>query len=420
MSESAISEIEQWTGLVTELEALDTSTYFQVQPFVAADALRPRVSADHVAPLLFQEKVLPILMGEKIATHDTLLTTMYPWLLEFHGRAQNTYPMAFQQFQRDPETLLKVLFAYGNLARFDKAKRTLAIGLRGHMDAWLTRRQKILTGPPPPPGLGLLAGAAPVADTSETTLELYDTLKRVSDDTDLVTKFVSSDLAAVYTQFVAIWSDPGHPLGKEKLVHQGIMAKIRQFTNMLPPASKMEAQDFMTCILTIRTKTLTHLSESKEQYMNARIETLQLEKRGLEDEIRSYRRAISDLGFRHLTEKLPISSRSAGASATARWRNFWGLAWHNSGHGPKIDTPPSPLRALWDKSDPLTRQSIKDTGEKLFGVLSQNIHGFNRAYDPQDAQRDISQGDILKSLQPLAANTTGNDVDWAVECIRWV
>ena len=419
MSERAILEIEQWTGLVTELQALDSSTFSQVWPAVAEDTLKPRVSSDHVAPLFFQQKILPILLGNKIEPHGTLLTTLYPWLLEFHGLAHTDYPLASQQFQRDPDSLLKVLFSYGNLARFLKAKRTLAYSLRRYIDKWLFEWLSILTGPAAPLARARHAGAVPVAYTV-TTIELYETLKSVSDDTDLIRKFVSSKLAVVYTEFVAIWSDPGHPFCKETTIHQGIMAKLRQFANVLPPGTKTDAKDSVACFLTIRTKSLTHLAQSKEHFMNAKIETLQLEKKELEDEIRSYKRAISDLGFCHLTEKLPVSAGSGGGSSTAQWQNFWGHAWHNRGNGPKVVTPPSPLRALWDKSDTRTRQSIKETGEQLFGVLSQNIHGSSRAYDPQDAQRDKSQGDILKSLRPLAANTTGNDVDWAKECVRWV
>lgn len=406
MAESAIQEIRQWARLVTELEALDKPTFHPLRRLVTPDgkSLKPWVvenhPANHPAPSHFQEHLLPVLLGDKVESHDRLLRTSYPWLNEFHGQAPNDYPGASQQFQRDPETMLKVLWAYGSLTDFVRAKQTLTTGLRLYIHAWIFdtdywRDQKA-------------------------TLKRYQNLRSVVDDEKFIQELVSYDLTAVYTEFVAIWTNLDHPPCKDTPARRSVLAKVRQFAELLPPASSIapiDEIDFETCFLIIRTKSLTHLSESKEQYMNAKIETLQVEKRNLEDEIRSYKRAISDLGFRHLTEKLPISAGSAGGSSTARWQSFWGLAWNSSKDGPKTGTP---LRALWDRSDTRTRKSIKETGEKLFGVLSENIHGFDRAYDPQDAQRDKSQGDILKSLRPLEANTTGDDVDWAKECIRWV
>ena len=410
MTENAVLEIRQWARLVTDLAALDSSTFHRAQKLVTPDAnnlyawVPAEYPADHPALLLFQDQVLPLFLGKKIESHDMLLRTSYPWLNEFHGRVPNDYPEASQQFQRDPESMLKVLWVYGSLIRFVKAKQTLATGLHLYIDAWLS-------------GKFTLEGE-PIHE--RTTRERYQNLRSVIEDEVFIQALVVSDLAVVYTEFVAIWTTWDHPSCKETTTHGYVLAKVRQFANLLPPASKIDAIDFETIILTIRTKSLTHLAESKEHLMNAKIETLQLEKGRLEDEIRLYKRATSDLGFRHLTEKLPVAASSPGRSSTARWQHFWELAWHNSGDGPKASTAPSPLRALWDKSDTRTRNSIHTTGEKLFGVLSGNIRGFDRAYDPQDAQRDKSQGDILKSLRPLEANTTGEDVDWAKECIRWV
>ena len=411
MSESAIQEIKQWARLVTDMKALDESTFHPLQSLVNPDGnhlyawVPADYPADHPAPLLFQDQVLPLFLGKKIESHDMLLRTSYPWLNEFHGQIPNDYPEASQQFQRNPESMLKVLWAYGSLMSFVKAKQTLATGLRLYIDAWISGQYR-LEGEP---------------NYERTTRERYQKLRSVIDDEVFIQEVVFSDLAVVYTEFVAIWTYSSHPPSNETTAYRSVLAKVRQFAELLPPASSIAAPtgeiDFRACLLTIRTKSLTHLSESKEQYMNARIETLQLEKGKLEDELRIYKRAISDLGFRHLTEKLPISAGSAGGSSTARWQTFWGHVWNHSGAGPKVGTP---LRTLWDRSDDRTRKSIRGAGEKLFSVLSENIHGFDRAYDPQDAQRDKSQGDILKSLRPLEANTTGEDVDWAKECIRWV
>lgn len=348
-------------------------------------------SADHPAPLLFQKDVLPLLLVDDIEAHDAILKGSNPWLLDFDGLVQRDYPQAFQQFQQDPEPMIKVLFAYCDLIDFIKVKRTLATHLRKTPHSWST-----------------FSSAAPA--------EKYKDLESETNDNAFIQRLSSLHLALVYTEFVAIWTPDFYPPLKTK-VWLGISSKIRHFVSLLPPASKMETTDLRTCVSTIRTKTLSRLSESKEQSMNAKIESLQNEKRELEDKIRQYNRAISDLGFRHLTENLPMHASFGGTSSTDRWQKFWSVAWYNNGQGPKLN---SPLQTLWDKSDKRARTSIQDAGDKLFNVLSANIHGFGGSYDPQDSQRDKNPGDILKALKPLDANFTGEEVDWSQEVTRFV
>lgn len=225
-------------------------------------------------------------------------------------------------------------------------------------------------------------------------------------DDRLVQEFFSFNLPVVYAEFVEIWVNAAYPPHcDETRIWQQILSRIRQFANTLPPAADLDPDsDFATCLFSVRRKLIFRLSESKEQSLNAKIDLVQSEKKELEDRVRQYDRAISDLGFRHLIEKLPVCAESKGGTSTDRWKNFWEGAWNHNGEGPKHG---SPLRTLWINSDSRTRKSITEAGARLFNVLSDNIHGFGRAYDPQDAQRDKSQGDILKGLQ-----TAAGEHDW--------
>jgi hypothetical protein len=424
MALEAISELNGWATLIRKSKELDRYTWAFIPSSHFKGEQKTWVAAEHPVSLLFRDEILPILLSERITTHDQHLKELYPWLAEFQPWSPEQYPLSFELFRRDPNEMLEVFVAYATLLDFMMVQKSVAAFTRQWIDRFIDGLEN-----PPQSQLSLKSGKLTAELESSANLEMstmngkthlrdqYEALLKITDDDSFLKNFASIDLGRAYTNFVAIWKFGAYEANSGATWERNeIRSSIKHFANLLPPADNVTSTDVFDSIYAIRTKSLTQISESRERQMDAQIELLQKEKRELEDRMRRYDRAISDLGFRHLTEKLPIRGGVGGSTSTDRWRNFWAKAWNYGGNGPKAG---SPLRPLWDNNSAApNRSSIRDAGDALFGVLSANIHGFGLVYDPQASQRDKHPGEILAALKPM--HFTGHEVDWTQEVARFV
>lgn len=153
----------------------------------------------------------------------------------------------------------------------------------------------------------------------------------------------------------------------------------------------------------------------------------------LKIQLEKQKQIIASLSFRHVLENLP-SPDTKGASATARWQNFWNECFDaavpslekKKGKTPKQDPTPipdpsHPLAKLMITLDGTSREAIKNYGSLLYNGLSANIHSFH--IDVDVPVSNMIEKSILEALKPICMvpNDQGNpgkDIDWEAERAR--
>ena len=139
--------------------------------------------------------------------------------------------------------------------------------------------------------------------------------------------------------------------------------------------------------------------------------------RGLE----VFDRAFTDIRYRHLLEMLSTAKYAEfdppivpSPKSTPEWQTFWRQAWAAAVNGKS-----GPLNDLYNRSNELRRTQIEEEGDRLYEVLSANMHEFEKEYDIDTGVKDRITGLILSALNPQNFTTAG-DVDWEKEVRRFV
>ncbi|KAH6715738.1 hypothetical protein BKA61DRAFT_601912 [Leptodontidium sp. MPI-SDFR-AT-0119] len=153
----------------------------------------------------------------------------------------------------------------------------------------------------------------------------------------------------------------------------------------------------------------------------------------LKIQLEKQKQIIASLSFRHVLENLP-GPDAKGASATARWQNFWNECFDaavpslekKKGKTPKqypipIPDPSHPLAKLMITLDGTSRDAVKNYGSLLYNGLSANIHSFH--IDVDVPVSNMIEKSILEALKPICMvpNDQGNpgkDIDWEAERAR--
>lgn len=148
---------------------------------------------------------------------------------------------------------------------------------------------------------------------------------------------------------------------------------------------------------------------------------LQNDKKTLMRGLEVFDKAFIDMRYRHLLEMLSMARYAASGprivpspQGTPEWQAFWREAWAAA-----VDGISGPLNDLYNRSNELRRTQIEEEGDRLYEVLSTNVHEFEKEYDIDTAARDRIPGLILSALKPQNFTTAG-DVDWEKEVCRFV
>ena len=145
--------------------------------------------------------------------HSPYYSKVSYWL-ESNRPVSRDYPQAFQQFQQDPEIMLRILFAYGDLINFIKVKRTLAFGLRYLAESYIPDRQshrKIDNA------RKFKKVALEAYNKERAFIKQYDDLKSTTNDDEFIRQYTESDRVTVYTEFVGTWNSDFYPRQETKV-----------------------------------------------------------------------------------------------------------------------------------------------------------------------------------------------------------
>lgn len=79
------------------------------------------------------------------------------------------------------------------------------------------------------------------------------------------------------------------------------------------------------------------------------------------------------------------------------------------------------MNDLWKTSNDLRRSQILSEGDRIYGLLSANIHDFGNVFAVKEVQQDVIRRAILLELQPEEKNIKDDgSVNWDGEQERFV
>lgn len=367
---------------------------------------RATLEEDDDIAILFRERVWRFFTSDKINECGSSLRQDYPWLLEFEKGSTEEFLAAFSYFEHDPSSLIDILQAYGTLIDCEVVKRNMVVCLRNAASGTVRElkgyRVSILSR----------------------LLRKFKLLENVQNDDQFLEEYMNIDYFAIYDHCLRLFTDdrPGWLDDTGDKVWKRNRERIRQFIRLVPPCENgIEFQSLSSCILSLRTKALARFSESRERELQAEIKKLKEDKEKPPKPLEVSNRAVTDMSYRHLLEMLPIARQAAnGASnepnpnSSPEWRAFWKDAWAAAGHGKA-----GPLNELYNRSNKRKRTEIEEEGGRLYGVLSANLHDFEKEYNVDMDVRDRIPGLILSALKPQNFTADG-DVDWDKEVRRFV
>lgn len=457
LPDDPLAVVQGWTVLIEELGRMDPSRG-QLRFWRSSTDIEPRPLGPEQASF-FQEKILPIFEGNDIAIYIARLETIYPWLHEFTDRDKG-FAGTTRRLQQDPIDVPDILSAYIKLLGYAGIKRGMTVSLRYFADAVDYISEEGKCGKKKPDSYNF----------SDIDMDIvhshFEHFEHFSFQRDLQPRPQSP-----YAEN-ANWADLDLTV-----------CSVRRFSDMVPPVEGVNQSEswegWKTIIRKLRSKiailSLGNDMRGREQLKT--IEDLKKQNQAQEQEIKKYRGILSDLSYRHLMEMLPLATQAAkntlkpstramlpktapgaapqGADSndespkkdkkkqkgkepalkapppedhrpkgtptqhprqklTPQWQDFWKEAWD------KASDSKSDLHPLWTKSSDIRRAQIKDEGNRIYGLLSANIHDFAALYDLKDQPKDVIREAVLLALKPKNFDAETQDVDWELEQKRFV
>lgn len=429
MPDNTLSDVQRWVTLIDKLTIISYRLSGEEESF-------------------FRDEILPIFAGDQIPDCISSFESEHPWLLEFNYQT-GSFASTTRRLQQDPVDVPDILSAYIWLQAFARTKRGMTASL-----------QKENNDSTP--------------NSEEKTVILNLSAHGVHSVYNYFTHWRSENFPI-----------DAHDARRADWAKWGIVVdNMRKFGDMLPQVQGANTSDpwdtWTQCIERLRTKTtaLSLSSDVRGRELQKTIEDLKKKNSDQERQIREYRSIVSDLSFRHLMEMLPIAAKAAGKDIQAspghtaqevvqeahshetsdnestqpiqsskskksrkkgkqpktqqhkqqnapprnqqklapQWQDFWKTAWQKAMEGKA-----GKLNDLWKTSNDLRRSQILSEGDRIYGLLSANIHDFGNVFAVKEVQQDVIRRAILLALQPEEENIKDDgSVNWDKEQERFV
>lgn len=405
----------------------------------------------------FQEKFLPIFDGNEIAIYITNLETKNPWLLEFKDRDKESFAETTRKLQQDPIDIPDILSAYITLLVYARIKRGMTASLR---DLILDEDPSITANSSNFPG-----------DIKTVLLHFEDFLKPREKYIHYKSPYYTNwaDLRNSLQrlrQFDVMVLSP-HPGARPGYMYEGLEDTIKNLRSKITNLSlgpDLRGKEQFIMIEDLKKKISTQEKEMKKyrsilsdlSYRHL-MEMLPLTAKAARETAKQSARAMppkttpgavpapqeanSNEEFEWLANKdrkknkgkksapkapqppppptethqqKGTSTQHQPQKLTPQWQDFWKEAWD------KASENTSDLHTLWKNSNDIRRAQIKDEGNRIYGLLSANIHDFAALYDVEDQPQDVIRETILLALKPKNVNIMTGEVDWDLEQKRFL